>query len=430
MKHLNFLKKTAAALLCFCAFASALVAETFSVGLSGNAYVTKADGVEITKEDGVKNWRNHSAVVSVFFFFAEPQKKAELALRARGKATFEVSCGKEKFKVKVSSSEFVDVPVGTLKFGAGYQRVDIRVLSKKDRDGKGFGEISDLVLSGVSGEMNFVRDFDPYWGRRGPSVHLTYELPKGKDVEYFYNEVCVPEGADPVGTYYMACGFAEGYFGFQVNSTEERRVLFSVWSPFDTQDPKEIPEEDRVILQKKGEGVKSGEFGNEGAGGQSYLRYPWKAGTTYRMLVGAKPLADGGTRYSGWFYAPEEGKWRLVASFVRPRTQTWVRGTCSFLENFSPESGWKERRVLYKNQWAMDTEGKWHELTTGRFMGDGTASAKVRLDFEGALTEDGSAYELRNCGFFVGKTDMKAKVKRKGTGTPPDVDVEALEKML
>lgn len=427
MKHLNFLKKTAAALLCFCAFASALVAETFSVGLSGNAYVTKADGVEITKEDGVKNWRNHSAVVSVFFFFAEPQKKAELALRARGKATFEVSCGKEKFKVKVSSSEFVDVPVGTLKFGAGYQRVDIRVLSKKDRDGKGFGEISDLVLSGVSGEMNFVRDFDPYWGRRGPSVHLTYELPKGKDVEYFYNEVCVPEGADPVGTYYMACGFAEGYFGFQVNSKEERRVLFSVWSPFDTQDPKEIPEEDRVILQKKGEGVKSGEFGNEGAGGQSYLRYPWKAGTTYGFLVRIRPRDDGYSEYSAFFFSPEEKEWRFIACFLRPKTGTWVKRAHSFLENFLPAQGWLTRSVQFTNQWARDTKGGWHELTKASFFCDETAGNKVRLDYAGGVTPDKKNFFLRNCGFFSETTAAGTEFARKAQRKAPKIDFAALD---
>ena len=30
----------------------------------------------------------------------------------------------------------------------------------------------------------------------------------------------------------MANGFGEGYFGIQVNGPNERRVLFSVWSPF------------------------------------------------------------------------------------------------------------------------------------------------------------------------------------------------------
>ena len=414
-------------LLCFCAFAAALVAETFSVELSGNAYVTAADGVEITKTDGVKNWKNHKAVVSVFFSFAEAQKKADLALRARGKATFEVSCGKEKFRVKVNSKEFTDVPVGTLKFPAGYQRVDIRVISKKDREGKGFGEISDIVLSGVVGEMSFVRDFDPYWGRRGPSVHLTYETPKGKDVEYFYNEVLVPEGADPVGTYYMACGFAEGYFGFQVNSEMERRVLFSVWSPFDTQDPKEIPEEDKVILQKKGEGVKVGEFGNEGAGGQSFLLYPWKAGTTYSFLLRVRPAGDGFTEYSSYFFAPEEKEWKFIACFRRPKTETWVKRPHSFLENFLPAQGWLTRSVQFTNQWARDTKGVWHEMAKASFSCDETASNKVRLDYMGGVTADKKNFFLKNCGFFNETTAAGTEFARKAQRKAPKIDLAALD---
>ena len=38
-----------------------------------------------------------------------------------------------------------------------------------------------------------------------------------------------PAVEDPVHTYYMACGFQRGYFGMQVNSPTERRIIFSVW---------------------------------------------------------------------------------------------------------------------------------------------------------------------------------------------------------
>src|SRR3546814_14463863 len=82
-----------------------------------------------------------------------------------------------------------------------------------------------------------------YWGRRGPSVHLNYELPPETNAELFYNEVTVPPNADVEGSFFMACGFGEGYFGFQVNSDTERRVLFSVWSPYKTDNPDDIPEE-------------------------------------------------------------------------------------------------------------------------------------------------------------------------------------------
>ena len=50
----------------------------------------------------------------------------------------------------------------------------------------------------------------------------------------------IPKNNDVVGSYFMANGFAEGYFGIQVNSETERRILFSVWSPYKTDDPNSI----------------------------------------------------------------------------------------------------------------------------------------------------------------------------------------------
>ena len=70
----------------------------------------------------------------------------------------------------------------------------------------------------------------------------------------------------------MVNGFGEGYFGMQCNSETERRILFSVWSPFDTQEPKLIPDSLKIKLLRKGEGVYIGEFGNEGSGGKSFLQ--------------------------------------------------------------------------------------------------------------------------------------------------------------
>ena len=123
--------------------------------------------------------------------------------------------------------------------------------------------------------FNFVRDNENhrfYFGRRDPSVHLSYFMPDDVDVKWFYNELVVDKGDDPIGSYFMANGFGEGYFGIQVNSNSERRILFSVWSPFVTDNPAEIPDSDKIVLLKKGKDVVTGEFGNDGSGGQSFMR--------------------------------------------------------------------------------------------------------------------------------------------------------------
>jgi hypothetical protein len=102
-----------------------------------------------------------------------------------------------------------------------------------------------------------------------PFLPFRIYLPTNEDISYFYNEVTIPKGEDKIGSYFMANGFGEGYFGMQVNSENERRILFSVWSPFKTDNPKEIPDDHKITLNKVGQQVKTGEFGNEGSGGQS-----------------------------------------------------------------------------------------------------------------------------------------------------------------
>ncbi len=89
--------------------------------------------------------------------------------------------------------------------------------------------------------------------RNAASVHLGYPVPdeaKGK-VEWFYCEV-TPK-TDPLWTYYEATGWHRGYFGMQVNSPKERRIIFSVWDA--GKEPvsrKKVAKENLVELLAKG----------------------------------------------------------------------------------------------------------------------------------------------------------------------------------
>lgn len=424
----NIFRKTLATLLLGFggAFASAALGGV-AVGLDANAYVVSGETTARITNSGAEILPANvgQSVVSVFFALERPQKNVKISLEAGGPAEYELSCAGKKLNVKLESGDSARAVAGRVDFPtAGYQRVDIR---RTDFGGSS-GKISALMLDGVDCGIYYVHDFSPIWGRRGPSVHFTYEKPRGTDVEYFYNEVLVPEGADPLHTFYMACGFEQGYFGFQTNSPTERRVLFSVWSPFQTDDPAQIPEDSRVVLTKKGEGVSVGEFGAEGSGGQSFLTYPWRAGTTYKFLVRVRPNGDGSTQFTGYFFATEEQRWRLVASFRRPKTDSWLSFPHSFLENFWPDSGWKERCVVFSNQWARDASGKWSELLDGTFSCDDTGRRYVRLDYAGGLSEDRKSFVLKNCGFFNGTTFNGTPFTRGSTGTPPpQVDFAALE---
>lgn len=400
-KLLSFLRKTA---FMACAFAaSQLSAQTsYDVPIAGNAYITSHEaGVHVT-DHGIKGWTSPETVVSTYFYVDRPQT-VTLALRGEGHATLCMTCMDAKQTVRFDSDR--QQTVGSLEVSVshpGYVKVDLQGV---EREGDGFANVSDVVVTMGEGKLTCVNDFSSYWGRRGPSVHMAYRLPEGEDYEWFYNEVTVPADGETMCSYYMVAGFGEGYFGMQYNSPTERRVLFSVWSPFDTQDPRNIPEDMRVKLLRKGRDVQIGEFGNEGSGGQSFLRYPWKAGQTYAFLMRVHPDGRGNTIYTAYFRpstaaAKGEGEWRLIAEFQRPKTNTWYTRPHSFLENFMPEQGYLSRNVRFTNQWARTRTGKWVRPEGAVFTHDATAAAGVRLDYAGGISPDGEALFLRMGGFF------------------------------
>lgn len=410
-----------------------LFAQTVSIPLSGNAYVTQPAGKVENGENGIFRWDNENATISCWFK-AGHSGKINLSLRARipeGTSKINLQVNDKKFDVVVKNRDWETIPVGTVEVKENqHVRVDFKGISKT---GRFFGEISDLIIEGEAARepLIFVREAENfYFGRRGPSVHLSYVVPAtAGDIEYFYNEVKVPEGEDVIGSYFMVNGFAEGYCGIQVNSETERRILFSVWSPFVTDNPNEIPDSAKVLLLAKGENVVINEFGGEGSGGQSFLRYSWKAGITYRFITRVHPDENrkGATVYTSWFFDPEKNNWRIIASFSRPQKVTWYKRPHSFLENFIPSQGHLTRKVEFGNQWVINNQGKWTELTQAKFTYDATAQAKRRADYDGGVSQNQQVFYLKNCGFFDKNIEYGTIFQRELTpGTHPEVDLKAL----
>lgn len=400
----------------------------YEIPMEGNGWITtnpSANRSMITPR-GLVHWTDNSDVVCVF---VKPTITGtmNLGLKARcssGTSVLKVSIGRQSYIINVASVDYKTINIGTFKVAEpGYQKITIEALSKA---GDIYADISSLMVGGPVCEsaLYFVKD-DFYWGRRGPSVHLNYQLPDNAgDIKWFYNEVTIPEGCDVVGSYFMANGFGEGYFGIQVNSETERRVLFSVWSPFNTDDPKAIPEDQKIVLLKKGDDVRTGEFGNEGSGGQSYRIFNWSAGVTYKFLLKAEPSVNNSTDYTAYFMHPGNGDWELMASFRRPHTTTYIKHTHSFLENFLTNSGAIERKGMYGNQWVCNTKGEWFELTKARFSADATARKESRMDYGGGV-EDGRFY-MKNCGFFSVTTPIGSMLEREPAGKVPAIDFEKL----
>lgn len=401
-----------------------------TVPIGGNTWSStkEKEGGRVTNK-GIENWTSNKTTFITYVRVTQTGSvKVWLNIKVpEGKSVLELTLNSHSKKIIAGGTDAKEYYAGEWKINdTGYIAFQLKGISKT---GKVFADVNSLDLEGsvINEHTAFTKNNEGnffHWGRRGPSVHLNYIVPKDENVEWFYNEVTVPKGEDVLGSYFMANGFGEGYFGMQVNSPTERHILFSVWSPFKTDNPKEIPEDQKIQLLKKGEGVHAGEFGNEGSGGQSYMNYNWKAGSTYKFLLHGKPDGTNHTIYTAYFYAPEEGVWHLIASFRRPATNTWLKHLYSFLENFSPSQGDIERRVLFGNQWIFTNEGKWIQLNKVRFTADNTASKGYRMDYGGGVK--GDEFYLRNCGFFNDYTPIDTLFERPLSGKEPVVDLEKL----
>lgn len=374
-----------------------------TVPLGGNSFATSGD-VAVTK-NGWSDWNRTNAVLSTYFKCRAGILTAALNIKAPKAqcvifvrvSNVSASTGGAK-TIKISAGQKT-VPLGSYSVEDGYVDLSIRGIS---RQGDSFPDAYSLSLNGTAAEglSGYVKDGDEanyYWTRRAPSVHCQYTLPSD-DYEWFYNEVTAPVGLSPVGTYAMAIGFDGGYFGIQVNSKNERRILFSVWSPFNTDNPAEIPSDMRVRLRAHRPDVTINNFGGEGSGGQSYLKYMWKSGVKYRFAMRVRPVEGGYSEYSAYFYFPESNKWELIACFLRPKTQSYIKAPHSFLENFSDTNGYLQRQAVFTNQWAVTVGGVFVPVSRARVTFDATARAGNRFDcFAG--TKNGGFY-LTNGGFF------------------------------
>jgi hypothetical protein len=381
------------------------------------AYVEpKADGARVSERSGITRWTDPAQHVSWFGELQETGKvtcSVSLRLPAELRSKLRLTVGGKSQEVEITGNEtnLITASFGSFHIVApGYQRF---LLQSLNESGKPAGDIQALVLDG-SAITNAHFNLKPR--RNAASVHLAYPAPENTRVEAFYCEMTAVD--DPVWSYYMACGWHRGYFGMQVNSATERRIIFSVWdSGKEAVDRGKVAAEDRVTLMGKGDGVYSGDFGNEGTGGHSHLKYPWKTGEKQRFVVTAKPVDETHTIYSGYYFHPDSRKWMLISSWRAPKDGSWLRGLHSFSENFVGDNGQLRRKALYGNQWIRSSAGTWLELTKATFSHDATGKADRRDRFMGV--ENGQFF-LSHGGFVPGFTRFGEPFTRPASGRAPE----------
>ena len=391
-------------------------------GFTGYALPEEAeDDVMFNDSVGLHNWANIHQQIS-YYFSAQTTGELKLAIAAKnnqGTSVVKVTLAGKSFTIHIPKSKtFQQIPVGEVTVSKpGFYQL---VLQPVQSSVKNIADIQSIDLSGsaVTGIQ-----FNAKPRRNAASVHLNYPLPDSVKAVSFYNEVTVPKGADIPYSYYMACGFARGYFGIQVNDKKERRVIFSVWDAGnEAVDRNKVADTNKVKLIAKGEGVYASDFGNEGTGGHSHWVYNWKADSTYKFFVTAVPdSATNTTTYSGYFYAPELNAWKFIACFRAPRDGASLHHLYSFLEDFVGVNGQQPRKGYYNNAWVRDEDNKWVELPHAKFTCDATGRAGDRIDFGGG--QDSKGFYLWNGGYKPGNAKFGDSFSRGATGKSPTVNL-------
>jgi hypothetical protein len=381
------------------------------------AYLEPVDeGARVSETDGITGWSDPAQKVLWFGEFKHPGKlecflTLRLADNAQSKLRLTLGGQSHEATVTGAGSSAVVVSFGSFEVPApGYQRLTLESLNEA---GHAAGDLDWLALDGAAAQE---AHFNLRERRNAASVHLVYPTPGRTNIEAFYCEVTAVEA--PRWTYFMACGWHRGYFGMQVNSPTERRIIFSVWdSGKESADRQKVDSENRVTLVAKGEGVFTGDFGNEGTGGHSHLVYPWKTGQAQRFIVTAKPVDATHTIYAGYYFHPDNQRWVLISSWKAPKEGGYLHGLYSFSENFGGANGHLRRKALFGNQWIRSADNQWLELTTASFSHDPTGRSD-RLDrFMGI--EQGQFF-LSHGGFEPGFTKYGETFSRPATGKAPD----------
>lgn len=358
-------------------------------------------GATISERRGIVNWTNAQTGVLWGGYVSKGALKVSLTGAGEGNS-YLITLDKQTHE-----AQFRD---GTADFGT--YMINKPMWVKIELRAKGTGPFANITSLNLAGDAAVAAKFNLKPRRNAASVHLKYPLAQNTQAEWFYNEIVAD--TEPIHTYYMACGFRRGYFGMQVNSPTERRVIFSIWDAgTEAVDRNKVDTSNRVELLKKGDGVVADSFGNEGTGGHSHWVHTWKKGEVQRFLVHAVPSGDT-TTYTGYFQGADMKEWKLIASFRAPKDGQSLSGLYSFVENFG-EYGDVIRRAEFGPAWIMDLTGKWQPLATAQFSHDRTGGAD-RFDYMFGVK--GDRVYLQNGGFTGNFPKMGDRVTKSAFPMP------------
>lgn len=389
----------------------------FRVPASTAYFAPDPEGARLSRERGISQWQPGTSILWFGEFNAPGDISAQVELRLPAGDSLRMRltvAGRSQVVMARGNGTEARVSFGSFSIrNAGFTRFELVPLEPAAPG----TEITALILDGpILSSAHF--NLDPR--RNAASVHLRFPVDTTLQVTGFYDAVTAVD--DPVTTYYMATGFSRGYFGMQVNSATERRIIFSVWDAANgtnARDRSTVAAEDQTELVAKGDGVEASVFGNEGTGGHSHLVYNWKTGSTQRFFVTARPEGTH-TIYTGYWFHPEKKKWQLIASFRAAKDGGGLRRLYAFSEDFGGATGHLRRKALFGPQWIRLADGRWQELTTATFSHDATGKENRTDRFMGV---ENNRFFLSHGGFVPGHTESGATFTRRAGGRAPQIEL-------
>ena len=351
-----------------------------------------------------------------------------------------------------------DIPAGNV----GHQ-IKLEIRGKGNRSGSYYYRFYEMWLNGwaTRGDKGAIYNNSatginfsyatPRDGLAAPSIHMNMNAPVG-NMEYFYTEITVPVGGDPLYTYFMTSGNGQGYAGIQTNSATDRRFLFSIWSAAEESDASALkskynPKLVRVCNQAAYRtGITYQVFGGEGTGGQSRINVMWQTGKTYKVLLRIRPHPDqvrfpNSTLYKAWFHNGTE--WLFMCEWRRQEIQPgdkgvtaatvkgpyWYTGAGHFVEDFNGTMGHLPHVAYFTNHWFITDQGEYVEPTGYVFTGD---QAQGRADVAGGVVTSGefaNAIYMRTGGYFTDITPVTNPFKKITPAVKPTLDLVDLNAM-
>jgi len=209
-------------LLVFLIFAEQIQAADWSVPMAGNTFRTApSPGGRGIRRDGMVAWGDPTSCYSVFLHL-DKSAVLDLTILAsvpKGSSTIITRYEDQEFRTSINGQELTKHKLGQIQVKRpGYAKIEFQ---GEQRSGDVYLQIRDLIVSTETAglKLDYVRDNQGnmfYWGRRGHTVHLRYDVPRDVRLQYAYSEISVTVVKDPRGSYFMPNGVAVDDFIIEV----------------------------------------------------------------------------------------------------------------------------------------------------------------------------------------------------------------------